>query len=198
MSFELDHVIVCVPDLDRSVRDFEEEHGVVSVAGGRHTGHGTANRIVPLGPNYVELLAVVEVDEARSSQLGSWALDQMGSPGGGGVCLRTHDLDGVCSRLGLETSSMSRVNSEGVRLEWHLAGVERALPGHLPFFIQWNVPAELHPGRADVTHPAGEVRLASVTIEGDHVDELWNWAPSPIGLHYSSASRRRVSFRLVS
>ena len=41
-------------------------------AGGRHPGHGTANRIVPLGSSYIELMAVVDRVEADSSPLGSW------------------------------------------------------------------------------------------------------------------------------
>lgn len=198
MTLELDHVIVCVADLETSVGDFESQHGVTSVDGGRHPGHGTANRIIPLGPNYLELLAVVDVDEARLSPLGSWALDQIGVPGGGGVCLRTNDLDSVCRRLRLSATPMSRVNRDGTRLEWRLAGVEQALPANLPFFIQWDIPASLHPGRAEIAHPAGKVELSAVIIFGDHVEDLRRWAPEPLGLRYAPDSGRGMSFRLES
>ena len=63
----LDHVIVTVHELDAAARRYHEEHGLGSVPGGRHAGHGTGNRIVPLGTSYIELMAVVDGDEAASS-----------------------------------------------------------------------------------------------------------------------------------
>src|SRR5262245_6695165 len=68
----LDHVIVVVADLDSAAGRLYREHGLASVAGGRHAGHGTGNRIVPLGSTYIELMAVVDPDEAASSPVGSW------------------------------------------------------------------------------------------------------------------------------
>ena len=47
-----------------------ERHGLGSVPGGRHHGWGTANSIVPLGPAYVELVAVVDEAEAQASDVG--------------------------------------------------------------------------------------------------------------------------------
>ena len=41
-----------------------------SVAGGAHEGVGTHNRLVPLGADYVELLAIADPDEAAASPLG--------------------------------------------------------------------------------------------------------------------------------
>jgi hypothetical protein len=71
---EIDHVIVAVADLDVAAAALEREHGLASVAGGRHPGHGTGNRIVPLGDSYLELMAVVDEDEASASPLGALAL----------------------------------------------------------------------------------------------------------------------------
>ena len=68
----IDHVIVIVEDLDAAARRYYEQTGLASVSGGRHPGHGTANRIVPLGSSYIELMAVVDRVEADSSPLGSW------------------------------------------------------------------------------------------------------------------------------
>lgn len=45
----IDHLIVCVGDLDEAARSFKDRLGLNSVEGGRHPGHGTANRIIPLG-----------------------------------------------------------------------------------------------------------------------------------------------------
>ena len=68
----IDHVIILVEDLDAAARRYYKQQGLASVPGGRHPGHGTANRIVPLGSSYIELMAVVERIEADSSPLGSW------------------------------------------------------------------------------------------------------------------------------
>ena len=67
MSLMIDHLIVCVGDLDEAARSFKDRLALDSVEGGRHSGHGTANRIIPLGGCYVELLAVVDPSEIKCS-----------------------------------------------------------------------------------------------------------------------------------
>lgn len=183
MTLEIDHVVVCVPDLATAARDFEERHGVASVEGGRHAGHGTANRIIPLGSSYVELLTVVDPKEAMTSPLGTWAMHRAAVPGGDGVCLRTDDLDGVARRLGLSRIDMSRVTPDGVILEWGIVGLKQALSSNLPFFIEWGVPPDLHPAKTPVVHPGGDVRLGEVTIWGEP-SVLSEWAPEPSGVVY--------------
>ena len=69
---ELDHVLIAVDDLEAAAKEVEERLGLASVAGGRHHGLGTANRIVPLGETYLELVAVVDDAEAAASGFGSW------------------------------------------------------------------------------------------------------------------------------
>lgn len=199
MSLVVDHVIVCVANLEEEARRFEQEHGVVSIDGGRHLGHGTANRLIPLGPNYIELLAVVAPKEAKTSVVGTWAMHRAAVPGAAAVCLRTDDLDALCKRLGLEPTTMSRVTPDGVILDWRLAGVKQAFAHTLPFFIQWDIAEDLHPGRIDVEHPAGSVRLDTTTIRGDagHVTRLQEWAPDPEGLAYAEGEIA-VTYQLVT
>ncbi len=167
MSLEIDHIVVCVPYLNDAPRQFEAEHGVHSIAGGRHAGHGTANRVVPLGGNYVELLAVVDAEEAVESPLGTWVSNRAMIPGADGLCLRTDDLDEVCQRLDLIPTSMSRVTPEGKSLKWRMAGLESAISGMLPFFVQWEVPDVMHPGQIRIDHPEGKLTRADVTVFGD-------------------------------
>jgi len=198
MRLELDHIIVSVADLDSASETFRERFGVRAVGGGRHRGHGTENRIIPLGANYIELLAVTDEEEAASSPFGQWAARQDHGADAKAVCLRTDDLDGVCARLGLEPASMSRSAPDGRLLEWKVAGLEEALPRVMPFFIQWDITSELHPGRTQGSHPAGEARMTSVAILGDHVAELIDWAPEPVGLSYMRAPYREITYHLAA
>jgi Glyoxalase-like domain len=69
---ELDHILIPVADLSSGVAMFEARYGLVSIEGGRHAGWGTANRIVPLGQTYLELVAVVDPKEAADSVFGCW------------------------------------------------------------------------------------------------------------------------------
>ena len=66
----IDHVVLACADLDVAAAHLLERHGLASVPGGRHPGWGTANRIVPLGGSYVELITVVDAEEALQSQFG--------------------------------------------------------------------------------------------------------------------------------
>jgi hypothetical protein len=174
MSAVVDHVIVCVPDLDDSVAAFESEHQVISVRGGRHRGHGTANRLIPLGESYIELVAVVDVEEAQESAFGSWVQRRASLRAADGVAIRSGDLDSVCARLDLEPLAMSRPTDTGEQLQWRIAGLERLVNAGLPFFIQWDIDPERHPGRIAVAHPRGDVGLGGVVLTGD-VDMLRTW-----------------------
>jgi hypothetical protein len=134
---ELDHVLIAAADLDVVARQFETEHGLASVVGGRHPGWGTANRIVPLGATYLELVAVVDEAEASRSAFGRWvAASRSGAPFGWAV--RTPDLDAVAGRLGLTLHDGTRLAPDGRRLTWRMAGIERAAAEpSLPFVIEW-------------------------------------------------------------
>ena len=61
-----------VADLAAAGRELEARHGLASIEGGRHAGYGTANRIVPLGESYLELVTVADEAKAARSPFGSW------------------------------------------------------------------------------------------------------------------------------
>ena len=161
-------MLLAVTDLAAGARAIEAQHGLVSVEGGRHPGWGTANRIVPLGETYLELIAVVDPDEAAGSAFGSWvaaAATPSGRPLGWAV--RTDDLDEVARRLDLEVAANSRKDASGRTLRWRVAGIdEAAAEPSLPFFVEWGAGTP-HPGRAAGEHPAGAARLARVELSGD-------------------------------
>src|SRR5207247_9143223 len=72
VAVELDHVVIAVRDLTGAARAMDATFGLASIEGGRHPGRGTANRIVPLGDAYLELVTVVDEAEAGQSPFGRW------------------------------------------------------------------------------------------------------------------------------
>ena len=173
----MDHVIYAVDDLDAAAAVMFDREGLASVPGGRHEGWGTANRIVPLGESYLELITVVDVDEAEQSEFGRAVRRALteGHPLVGWV-VATDDIDGVAKRLELEVEEKSREAEDGSTLSWRLAGLERALKtGALPFFVQWEVPPERHPGAAEVRHEADARGIAWVEVCADDKDEVREW-----------------------
>lgn len=183
MRLEIDHLIISVRDLEHGARALEEKLGLSSVPGGRHTGHGTANRIVPLGPCYIELVTVVDESEAAVSSFGRWvAKNIMEAPRVDALCLRTDDIDGVSDRLDLGPPvPMSRERPDGTELAWRLAGLGRALEESLPFFIQWLASPEQLPGRAPIDHRAKPHGIAEVVLSGD-THRLRRWVGDTQGV----------------
>jgi hypothetical protein len=165
----IDHVIYAVDDLDAAGELLFEREGLASVPGGRHRGWGTANRIVPLGESYLELITVVDRDEAQESGFGLAVLRALAEGRSlVGWVVATDDIDAVAGRLDLGVEEKSRETAEGSTLSWRLAGLEQAMEsGALPFFVQWDVPEEGRPGAADVRHEADPRGIAWVEVSGD-------------------------------
>ena len=175
----IDHVVFCVPDLERAGQQLAQGYGFVSHAGGRHPGHGPANRIVPLGDSYLELVAVVAPIETAGSLFGSWVdANATSPPRPQGLCLRTDDLDAVCARLSLDPVTMSRETPDGFTVRWRLAGLEQALTESLPFFIEWQVSDDMLPGRME---PGNDAYIEEVIVTGD-TDRLHEWIAGANGV----------------
>jgi Glyoxalase-like domain len=172
----VDHVVVIVEDLDAAARRYYDEKGLASVAGGRHPGHGTGNRIVPLGSAYIELMGVVDRDEAASSPLGSWVDRRLVEAGEtpAALCLRTDDLEATARRTGRKPLPMFRSRPDGVRLEWHLVALDAALTEGLPFFIQWHINDTDHPSRAPAEHRCAPIGIDWIELGGDS-ERLDSW-----------------------
>src|SRR3712207_8803163 len=113
-ALELDHVPIAVPDLAATAQELEVRHGLASIEGGRHPGWGTANRIVPLGEAYLELVAVVDEAEAAQSPFGRWVGAARPSlPRLLGWAVRTLELDDFARRLDLTVAAGSRAGQIG-------------------------------------------------------------------------------------
>lgn len=159
----IDHVIFVVTDLDAAADQLLAEHGLASVPGGRHPGHGTGNRIVPLGPDYLELMAVLDREEAATSPMGRWALSQATeSLMPAALCLRADDIAPIAAALQVDPLAMSRRTPSGAELSWQLAGLDGMIEHGWPFFIQWH--GIDHPGQAIAPHRNEPTGIASATI----------------------------------
>ena len=172
-ALAIDHVILATADIYVTSARLERDHGLVSLPGGRHAGHGTGNRIVPLGDAYIEIMGIVDEEEAAASPMGAWLREQTASGDTvAALCLRTDatGLDATAERLGLRPLPMSRDAPGGVTLTWRLAGLGEAMrdPSRT-FFIDWQVPPGQHPALGDARHRVRPTGFASVELAGDEV-----------------------------
>ena len=165
---EVDHVLIAVSDLAAAARELEGRHGLGSIVGGHHPAWGTANRIIPLGDSYLELIAVIDATKADESVFGRWvaaAASTSGRPLGWAV--RTQELDEVARRLNLTIQAGSRATPDGQMLRWRSAGVDHAAAEpSLPFFIEWAPDAQL-PGQATIQHRAGAATITSLALSAN-------------------------------
>lgn len=129
----IDHVICATHDLDDAAAMVQSQLGVAVVAGGRHEGLGTHNRIVPLGNGYLELLAVCDEQAAARSTLGSALQARLEHTGEGlmGWAVAVDDVQPVADRLGTWVTTIAR---EGPAAQ--LAGILDSMrEPFLPFFV---------------------------------------------------------------
>jgi Glyoxalase-like domain len=171
-----DHAVLAVRDLQASAHRLWEEHGLRAVPGGRHPRWGTANMIIPLGRDYVELLSVVEPDEGVRTGLGRTLLD-LSAEGDRwfSVCLADDDIESTAARLGLTVEDGSRSRPDGTEIRWRSAGIEqRGDDLSLPFFIRWEVAREDHPAATPARHRTEVSGISWVEVEGD-AGRLASW-----------------------
>jgi glyoxalase-like protein len=185
----VDHLLVATTDLDAAAAA-AGRLGLPVAAGGRHPGWGTANRIVPLGDAYLEMIAVVEPAEAPSSPFGRWVA--AAPPGPMGWAVRVQDIDATATRLGLDLVAGARAAPDGRRLRWRTAGIERvAAEPALPFFIAWE-PGGPFPGEGG----AG-LRVELIELRGDAA-RLADWlgdADVPVTVRPGSPAVERFVLR---
>jgi hypothetical protein len=168
VGLQLDHVLIAVSDLAAAGREIEDRHGLTSIEGGRHPAWGTANRIVPLGDSYLELVAVVDAAKAAETAFGRWVASGVASHARLlGWAVRTSQLNELAHRLDLPIHAGSRATPGGGQLRWRSAGLDKvAAEPFLPFFIEWESQTEL-PGQTAIHHRVGAARIARLSLSGD-------------------------------
>jgi hypothetical protein len=136
------------------------------VDGGVHPRFGTRNMILPLaGSTYLEIVEVLDHPASDKAPFGQ-AVRARSALGGGwlGWVVAVDDITTVEKRLGRESAKGNRHLPDGSELLWRQIGVNGLIADpQLPFFIQWESPAEMHPSAG--ADPA--FSLACLEIAGD-------------------------------
>ncbi|MBI4195860.1 MAG: VOC family protein [Betaproteobacteria bacterium] len=171
MFTRIDHVMICVPDLQQAIDQYRKL-GFNIYPGGVHTGRGTHNAIAFNQDDYIELLAIRDQagQKAAAGRPGSWGagLAKFIAAGGGirYIVLQSDDLVADVSAMrsrGVDVGDAiegSRLSPAGQELRWKLAVLGPGNP--LPiFFIQHLTPMaerrEQVPGAGE--HPNGVYAL---------------------------------------
>lgn len=175
---QVDHVIYAVSDLEEAAERFRRAHGLSSYAGGSHPSWGTANRLIPMGDDYLELVGIFEPETAAMNPFGQMvaaAIEAGERPVGWAV--RTDDVEAVAARLGISVVPGERVTPGGGVVRWRAAGLVEALNDRSrPFFITWD-DMEMHPARTVVAHENSPRRIAWIEVGGDQAT-LDTWLAS--------------------
>jgi len=134
--------------------------------GGVHPRFGTRNMILPLAGNtYLEVVEVLDHPASDKAPFGQ-AVRARSALGGGwlGWVVAVDDISVVERRLGREAVRGNRHRPDGSELAWRQIGVNGLIADpQLPFFIEWESPAEMHPSAgADPDYS-----LACLEIAGD-------------------------------
>lgn len=134
--------------------------------GGVHPRFGTRNMILPLADRtYLEVVEVLDHPASDKAPFGQ-AVRARSQLGGGwlGWVVAVDDIRPVEQRLGRRAATGNRHRPDGTELLWKQIGINGLLSDpQLPFFVQWESPAELHPSAgADPGYS-----LACLEIAGD-------------------------------
>lgn len=134
--------------------------------GGVHPRFGTRNMILPLsGETYLEIVEVLDHPASDKAPFGQ-AVRARSVLGGGwlGWAVAVQDISAPEERLGRPAAQGSRHRPDGTELRWKQIGINGLIADpQLPFFIQWEVPSELHPSAG----ATGDFSLACLEIAGD-------------------------------
>jgi hypothetical protein len=179
IGVEVDHLVVAADTLEQGAAWCERVLGAAPVAGGRHVGMGTHNRLLAIGSaafarTYLEIIAI-DPDAPPPTRPRWFDLDDPGvrarlreRPRLQHVVARCTGLDARLDALraaGVDPGAAvaaERASPHG-RLRWRIAGrADGRLPfgGALPTLIEWG---DVHPS---AQLPASPVALAGVALGG--------------------------------
>jgi hypothetical protein len=145
--------------------------------GGLHPRFGTRNFVLPLaGGVYLEVVGALDHPAADKAPFGQ-AVKARSESGGGWLAwvVAVDDIEPVERRLGRAAVAGHRRRPDGVDLAGRQIGVLDLLDDPaLPFFVQWEVDASLHPA----VNGEGP-RIEQVEICGDR-EKVTEWLGEPV------------------
>jgi len=151
MQRKIDHIVYCVPNLEKAIIELENKLGVKTAIGGRHLTQGTKNALINLGDKcYLEILAIDEdnkdittdrwmgIDLLQGSKITRWALKAMDIKEDA-----TH-LNQYNTNMGQVTGG-SRKMTNGKTLTWQIAmPLSSPEVEIVPFITDWS-DSDAHP-----------------------------------------------------
>jgi len=176
----LDHLSYAAgPDgLASTVRRLSEVLGLEFVDGGVHPRFGTRNMTLPLADHtYLEVVEALDHPASDKAPFGQ-AVKARSALGGGwlGWVVAVDDIAPIEERLGRAAVNGNRHRPDGTELLWKQIGVNGLIADpQLPFFVQWECDASLHPSYgAD-----GTGSLEVLEIAGDPL-RVSEWLGEPV------------------
>lgn len=171
MLTRIDHVMICVPDLQQGI-DAYTRIGFSITPGGVHPGKGTHNAIAFLEEDYLELMSVRDRDEYLASSPGGGLLEFLARGGGlRYIAVQSDNLVADVAQMrqrGVDISEPhvgSRTTPGGQELRWQAATLGPRHPLPL-FFVEHLTPLPERRRQAAQAgpHPNGVLRLDRVYI----------------------------------
>jgi hypothetical protein len=179
-TFQWDHTVHYVNDLDSAIKTFAE-NGLHAFKGGSHKKWGTYNALSYFALTYIEFLAIENRDLAEKSiGVNCVVTDSVKllpeHESMSRIAIRTDDIVANAASLkaqGLTLSPIvdgSRLDTQGQLIEWRMMTIEGDFHGLVyPFVIQWkgtdSVRLEKLTASGVITpHPTGDVWLKSAVI----------------------------------
>lgn len=176
MSLSLDHVVIAVRDLERTVADYQAL-GFTVVPGGEHTHGASHNALIVFADGaYIELIAF----RRPNPEFRWWRVLSEAGDGPVDFALLPGDIaaDVAAARArGLELEGPTdggRLRPDGERLEWRTA---RAATSDLPFFCGDVTPRQLRVPEGDVRrHANGALGVAGIEIAVENTEvSAWRY-----------------------
>ena len=141
---------------------------------------------MPFGQQYLELLAIVDEDQARSSPQGRPVVAALSAHGPGLArwSVESRDIEATAARLGQPIERRQRVRPDATVVTWRSVAVDTAWsePWRCAF-MAWDDP-ETHPARSPAVHPNGATGFARLDVVVPDMAQALEWlgGPAPAGL----------------
>lgn len=164
MEVRIDHFLYAAPDLAAAVDDIEKRLGVRAAGGGQHTGQGTHNRLLSLGPwTYLEIVAP-DPEQPPPARPRPYGVDGVTRAGLVGWAITCDDIEKVRDEARArefdpgDVIEGHRRTPEGNTLRWRLTS-NALTAGLVPFLISWG----------DTPHPAASAP-SGLTLASFHLE----------------------------